>query len=61
MNSGFKRDLNGAFVFEASFAGFSFISHESVSKGIHIRSIHVLPNTLQSIFLKCKSWEHFAY
>lgn len=53
MNGGFKRDLNGAFIFQAAFAVFSFISRESASKGIHVCSIRVLSNTLQSIFLKC--------
>ena len=53
MNGGFKRDLNGAFIFQAASAVFSFISRESASKGIHVCSIRVLSKTLQSIFLKC--------
>ena len=61
MNGSFKRDLNGAFIFQATLAVFSFISRESASKGIHMCSIRVLSNTLQSVFLKCKSWQYFAY
>lgn len=61
MNDSFKRDLNGGFIFQATLAVFSFISHESASKNLHICSIRVLSNTLQSIFLKCKSWQYFAY